>query len=98
MRGVREDSSRGRGGGELRAEESSHGSGTHGASLAPNSWEEIAQILRDSGADEQETGAERKRRLRKEKGEQFKEHVMNEGIDVDVDSLLKRLADWATLT
>ena len=55
--------------------------------------EEIAQILRDSGADEQETGAERKRRLRKEKGEQFKEHVMNEGIDVDVDSLLNTTVD-----
>jgi hypothetical protein len=55
--------------------------------------EEIAQILRDSGADEQETGAEKKRRLQKEKGEQFKEHVMNEGIDVDVDSLLKTTVD-----
>ena len=54
---------------------------------------EIAEILRNAGADELETGAEKKRRLQKEGAERFKEHVEAQGIDVDIDKLLNTTVD-----
>lgn len=50
---------------------------------------EILELLRDAGADERESGAEKKRRLQGENAEQFAERVKSEGIDVDIDKLLK---------
>jgi len=50
---------------------------------------EIIELLRGAGADEGESGTEKKRRLRGENAEQFAERVKAEGIDVDIDKLLK---------
>ena len=50
---------------------------------------EIIELLRDAGADERESGSEKKRRLQGENAEQFAERVKSEGIDVDIDKLLK---------
>ena len=55
--------------------------------------DEIASLLDAAGADKKESGQEKKRRLRQETADRFAEHVKTEGIDVDVDKLLKTTID-----
>jgi len=49
---------------------------------------EIVNVLREAGADEGESGSEKRRRMAKEQGDVFRGAVEESGIDVDVDKLL----------